>query len=62
LTGRFGVNFDDFSQRGDTGSSLRLQIQYSPKRKLDLVGRMGFDRLDDAGDTFHLAGALAVRI
>ena len=62
LTGRFGINFDDFSQRGDTGSSLRLQIQYSPKRKLDLVGRMGFDRLDDAGDTFHLGGALAVRI
>ncbi|MBL8621980.1 MAG: hypothetical protein JNK64_11770 [Myxococcales bacterium] len=62
LTGRFGINFDDFSQRGDTGSSLRLQVQYSPKRKIDLLGLMGFDRLDDAADTFHLAGALAVRI
>ncbi|MBK7072490.1 MAG: hypothetical protein IPH44_09310 [Myxococcales bacterium] len=62
LTGRFGINFDDFSQRGDTGSSLRVQVQYSPKRKIDLLGLMGFDRLDEPGDTFHLAGALAVRI
>ncbi|MBK9032931.1 MAG: hypothetical protein IPL61_16935 [Myxococcales bacterium] len=61
LTGRFGINFDDFSTRGDTGSSLRVQAQYTPKRRIDLIGLMGFDRLDD-GDTFHLTGALQVRI
>ena len=62
LTGRFGITYDDFSSRGDTGTSLRGQVQYSPKRRLDLVGLLGFDRLDDASRTFHLSGALQVRI
>lgn len=60
VTGRFGVTFDDFSG-DDSPTSLRGQIQYSPKRMIDLVGVMGWDRLDD-NHTFHLTGALAFRI
>lgn len=60
LTGRFGITFDDFDD-GDTASSLRAILQYTPKKRLDLTGLIGFDRLDES-KTFHLAGALAVRI
>jgi hypothetical protein len=61
LTGRFGVTLDDFSDR-DTASSLTGQAQWTPRKRIDLIGLIGFDRLDLASNTFHLSGAIAVRI
>ena len=61
LTGRFGVTLDDF-EGNDTASNLRGQILFSPKSRIDVIGVMGFDRLDDAKETFHVNGAIAIRI
>lgn len=60
LTGRFGVTLDDF-KGDDSASSLRGQVQFTPKKMLDLTGEIGADRLDDA-HSFHVTGAIAVRI
>ncbi|MEZ4402689.1 MAG: hypothetical protein R3B06_21895 [Kofleriaceae bacterium] len=61
LTGRFGFTMSDFSTR-DAASALRVQLQWTPRRRVDLIGVTGFDRLDEAGNSFHLTAALAVRI
>ncbi len=61
VTGRFGVTLDDFDG-DDSPTSLRGQVQFTPKKAIDLIGVMGFDRLDEAGNSFHLTGAIAIRI
>lgn len=61
VTGRFGVTLDDFSG-DDSASNLRAQVLFTPIRIVDLIGLIGFDRLDDASETFHATGAIAVRI
>jgi len=60
ISGRFGITFDDFDG-DDSPSTLRGQVQWTPKRQLDLTGVIAADRLDDA-HSFHLGGAVAVRI
>ncbi|MBP8811234.1 MAG: hypothetical protein KBG48_27070 [Kofleriaceae bacterium] len=61
LTGRFGITFDDFAD-DDTASNLRVQVLYTPIRRLDLSALLGFDRLDEADNTFRIAGGVAIRI
>lgn len=61
VTGRFGVTLDDFSGN-DSASALRGQVLFSPISIVDLIGRIGFDRLDDASETFSVNAAIAVRI
>lgn len=48
VRGNFTQTFIDFDSNG-TNTGLEGLIQYSPSNKLDLVGRLGFDALDDAG-------------
>lgn len=58
--GRFGVTFNDFSD-DDAATSLRVQVQHTPKKMLDVIGQLGWLALDD-NNTFHISAALAVRI
>ncbi|MBZ0234047.1 MAG: hypothetical protein K8M05_17085 [Deltaproteobacteria bacterium] len=58
--GRFGVTFNDFSDN-DAATSLRLQVQHTPKSMIDVIGQLGWLALDD-NNTFHIGAALAVRI
>ena len=60
LTGRFGVTFDDFTD-DDTPTALRVQAQFTPTPKVDLIGGVGFDALD-ANSSFNLLAALQIRI
>lgn len=60
-TGRFGVTFDDFTG-ADAATALRALIQFTPIRTLDLVGEVGWDRLDEPKSSLHLSAALVVRI
>lgn len=61
LTGRFGITFEDFAD-DDTASNLRAQLQFTPKRRIDLSALIGFDRLDEASKSFRIAGGVAIRI
>ncbi len=60
VSGRFGVTFNDFAD--DKGATaLRVNVQFTPKKMIDLIGQVGFNALDDY-NSFNLGGALAVRI
>lgn len=58
--GRYGVTFVDFNSLG-APSSLRVNVQYSPKPMLDLLGNLGFGSLADS-NSFNIGGAIAFRI
>ncbi len=58
--GRFGITFNNFDD-ADAATGLRLNVQFTPRKQLDLIGHLGMGALDDT-DTFSLGGALAVRI
>lgn len=58
--GRFGVQFIDFSD-SDAATGLRLNVQFTPRPQVDLLGNLGFFALDDA-ETFSIGAAVAFRI
>jgi hypothetical protein len=58
--GRFGVTFVDFKDDG-APTSLRFQVQHTPKKMIDVIGQLGFTSLAD-DNTFNIGAALAVRI
>ncbi|HVK78253.1 MAG TPA: hypothetical protein VM734_33340 [Kofleriaceae bacterium] len=60
ITGRFGVTFVDFRD-DDTPTSLRVQAQFTPKPSFDVIGRIGFEALDDSS-SLNLGGAIQFRI
>ncbi|HUQ04861.1 MAG TPA: hypothetical protein VM261_20305 [Kofleriaceae bacterium] len=60
VTGRLGTTFNDFSDE-DAPTSLRVNVQLTPKKMIDVIGQMGLSALDDT-NTFSLGAALAVRI
>lgn len=60
LTGRFGVTLDDF-KGDDSATTMRGQVQFTPKKNIDLTGVIGADRLDDK-HSFRIGGSVAIRI
>lgn len=58
--GRFGVQFNDFED-ADAATGLRVNVQYTPKPMIDLLGNLGFAALDDA-NSFSIGGSIAFRI
>jgi hypothetical protein len=58
--GRIGTTFNDFSD-DDAPTSLRVNVQFTPKKMIDVIGQMGLSALDDT-NTFSLGAAIAVRI
>ncbi len=61
LRGEFRQTFEDFGDN-DNATALDASVQYSPSPKMDVTGRIGFERLDDAVDSFGLLVAAAYRI
>ncbi len=60
ITGRFGTTFDDFTDN-DTATSLRVQAQFTPRPRVDVIGLIGFEALDESS-TLNIGGAVQVRI
>jgi hypothetical protein len=58
--GRLGVQFIDFED-ADAATGLRVNVQYTPKPMLDLLGNLGFAALDDV-NSFSVGGSIAFRI
>ena len=61
LIGSFGTEFDDFDSL-DPNYPLDVAVQYSLSQKLDVLGRLGFEDLDNAEDSFGLRVTAQVRI
>jgi len=61
IRGNVRQSFLDTSD-SDQPTALEGLIQFSPSNKMDVVGRIGFDRLDEATETFALMIAAAYRI
>jgi hypothetical protein len=61
VRGNFSQSFLDFQSK-DTPTGLEGLVQFSPRRNVDVIGRLGIDALDDVGDTFGLMVAAALRI
>jgi len=57
---RLGVTFVDFSDN-DAPTSMRLNVQFTPKKMIDVIGQLGMNALDDT-NSFNIGAALAVRI
>jgi len=61
VRGNLVQTFADFGD-DDNPTGIEGMVQYSPMKDLDVLGRLGFDRLDEASESFGLLIAAAYRI